>query len=452
MFTNLSIIYLFLPLCIFFYYLSKKNVYVLLLFSILFYITEGLPFFFLMLGNICIAYISGLLIEKYKKNNILFTTTILIGITPLIYFKYTDFFITNINNITNGNIPLLKLMLPLGISFYTFQLLSYLIDVKKGVVIAEKNLFHLMFYITFFPQLVAGPIVTYDTMKEQIKNRRTSLKNFNDGIFIFLVGLNKKVLIANQLGELCNIYHNNENTVLFTWMYAIAYSLQVYFDFSGYSDMAIGFGKMLGFDLPINFNYPYIAKSIKDFWSRWHITLSSFFKEYVYIPLGGSRCSIPRTIFNLFVVWFLTGFWHGASWNFIVWGLFFFVLLIIEKFIFKNKIKFPLLQRILTLFLVMISFIIFGATDLTNALITIKSLFIGTFTSNITNFYLLDYGFILLIAIIGATPLVKNIVIRLKEKFKYIKILEPIVIVILLLVPTAYLIDGSFNPFLYFRF
>lgn len=452
MFTNLSIIYLFLPLCIFFYYLSRKNVYVLLLFSILFYITEGLPFFFLMLGNICIAYISGLLIEKYKKNNILFTTTILIGITPLIYFKYTDFFITNINNITNGNIPLLKLMLPLGISFYTFQLLSYLIDVKKGTVLAEKNLFHLMFYITFFPQLVAGPIVTYDTMKEQIKNRRTSLKNFNDGIFIFLVGLNKKVLIANQLGELCNIYHNNENTVLFTWMYAIAYSLQVYFDFSGYSDMAIGFGKMLGFDLPINFNYPYIAKSIKDFWSRWHITLSSFFKEYVYIPLGGSRCSIPRTIFNLFVVWFLTGFWHGASWNFIVWGLFFFVLLIIEKFIFKNKIKFPLLQRILTLFLVMISFIIFGATDLTNALITIKSLFIGTFTSNITNFYLLDYGFILLIAIIGATPLVKNIVIRLKEKFKYIKILEPIVIVILLLVPTAYLIDGSFNPFLYFRF
>lgn len=452
MFTNLSIIYLFLPLCIFFYYLSKKSVYVLLLFSILFYITEGLPFFFLMLGNICIAYISGLLIEKYKKNNILFTTTILIGITPLIYFKYTDFFITNINNITNGNIPLLKLMLPLGISFYTFQLLSYLIDVKKGTVLAEKNLFHLMFYITFFPQLVAGPIVTYDTMKEQIKNRRTSLKNFNDGIFIFLVGLNKKVLIANQLGELCNIYHNNENTILFTWMYAIAYSLQVYFDFSGYSDMAIGFGKMLGFDLPINFNYPYIAKSIKDFWSRWHITLSSFFKEYVYIPLGGSRCSIPRTIFNLFVVWFLTGFWHGASWNFIVWGLFFFVLLIIEKFIFKNKIKFPLLQRILTLFLVMISFIIFGATDLTNALITIKSLFIGTFTSNITNFYLLDYGFILLIAIIGATPLVKNIVIRLKEKFKYIKILEPIVIVILLLVPTAYLIDGSFNPFLYFRF
>lgn len=452
MFTNLSIIYLFLPLCIFFYYLSKKSVYVLLLFSILFYITEGLPFFFLMLGNICIAYISGLLIEKYKKNNILFITTILIGITPLIYFKYTDFFITNINNITNGNIPLLKLMLPLGISFYTFQLLSYLIDVKKGTVLAEKNLFHLMFYITFFPQLVAGPIVTYDTMKEQIKNRRTSLKNFNDGIFIFLVGLNKKVLIANQLGELCNIYHNNENTVLFTWMYAIAYSLQVYFDFSGYSDMAIGFGKMLGFDLPINFNYPYIAKSIKDFWSRWHITLSSFFKEYVYIPLGGSRCSIPRTIFNLFVVWFLTGFWHGASWNFIVWGLFFFVLLIIEKFIFKNKIKFPLLQRILTLFLVMISFIIFGATDLTNALITIKSLFIGTFTSNITNFYLLDYGFILLIAIIGATPLVKNIVIRLKEKFKYIKILEPIVIVILLLVPTAYLIDGSFNPFLYFRF
>lgn len=450
MFASLNFIYIFLPLVIFTYYLFNKNNNILLIFSLLFYASEGWQFLLLMMITILTTYINGQLIEKYK-NKIHFIISIIICILPLLYFKYTNFFISNINNIFKLDINILKLVLPIGISFYTFQMLSYIIDIYKNEIKAEKKILNLALYISFFPQLIAGPIVTYSSIKEQLNKRKHTVEKFTDGIFLFLIGLSKKVLIANQLGEFCSLYHNNEKTIIFTWIYGIAYSLQVYFDFSGYSEMAIGLGKMFGFDLPKNFNYPFIATSIKDFWKRWHITLSTFFKNYIYIPLGGSYNKITKAIFNLFIVWFLTGFWHGADWVFIIWGIYFFILLSIEKFIFKNKSNF--FTKLLTPFLIIISFIIFGSSDLNDLLITIKHLFTGPLTNVKTNFYLINYSFIILIALIGATPIPKIIFKKLNDKYKKTTfLLKELFLILIIILSTAYLVDSSFNPFLYFRF
>lgn len=451
-FSSITFLYVFLPLCLLTYYVSwakAKNV-ILLIFSLLFYSFGEPRLLYVIVGCIIFVYCGALLLEKFNST-LLYAILIILSISPLIYFKYTNFFISNINNLFNLNINLFKITLPLGISFYTFQMISYLIDVKRKYIPAEKNLIKLALYVCFFPQLIAGPIVTYKCIKDHINQRELTVDKINSGILLFIIGLGKKVLIANQLGELCSLYTHKNATICFTWIWAIAFTLQIYFDFSGYSTMAIGLGKLFGFELPINFNYPFISKSIKEFWTRWHITLSKFFKNYVYIPLGGSRCSKARNIFNLFIVWFLTGFWHGANWQFILWGLLFFICLCIEKYILKFTIN-SFVAHIGTLFIIIISFLIFGSDNLSDMIFKLKHLVTGKFIDTNTIFIIRNYCIIIVFAIIGSTPLLKHLYNKVLKDHKWTFILETIFIAGVLILSTAYLIDGSFNPFLYFRF
>lgn len=451
LFSSITFLYIFLPIILMLYYIvpnKYKNI-VLLIGSLIFYGFETPSFLILILSSILLTYINANLIEKFN-NKIVFIFALFCSLTPLFYFKYTNFFIENINAIFKTDINLLKIVLPLGISFYTFQMLSYIVDVKMKRYKSEKNILNLALYVCCFPQLIAGPIVKFEKFRKQLDNKQISINNFSKGILYFSLGLFQKVLIANQLGEYCNLYNYKNTTIISSWFYMICYSLQIYFDFCGYSTMAIGLGKMLGFEFPKNFNYPFIATSIKDFWKRWHMTLSSFFKEYVYIPLGGSRCTKSRNIINLFVVWALTGFWHGAQWNFIIWGLFFFVLLVIEKNI-TFKIN-NIIKRITTLLLINISFLIFSSNSLIEMITKIKNLFIGSFYDNISIFYIVNYLFIAIIAIVLSTPFLENIYIKYIKDKKISIIIEPIFIILVLIISTAFLIDDSFNPFLYFRF
>ena len=328
-FTSISFIYYFLPLLLICYFvIPKKFRYIILLmFSVLFYFYGEPKYILLMLIEVLISYVVGLLIDKYKSKNILiigiFIHVLLFGI-----FKYFNFVIINVNNLFHSNLNLLNVVLPIGISFYTFQIISYEIDVYNKKVNVQSNILKYFLYVFLFPQLIAGPIVRYQDVNNEIDNRNVTFEMFARGVRRFIIGLSKKVIIANNLGELCNIYLNlGDKSILFTWIFAISYMLQIYFDFSGYSDIAIGLGKMLGFNFPENFNYPYMAKSITDFWRRWHMTLSSWFRDYVYIPLGGNKKGVLKQIRNILIVWSLTGLWHGASWNFIVWGLYFGILL-----------------------------------------------------------------------------------------------------------------------------
>ena len=334
LFTSISFLYYFLPIVIAMYFILPKKARNVVLFaaSFFFYFYGEPKYIILMLLEILVAYIGAILIDKYKSKGI-FIATVSIHILLLCVFKYTDFIISNINGIFKSNISLLRLALPIGISFYTFQILSYVIDVYKGKVKVQKSFLKLATYVMLFPQLIAGPIVRYETIEDELDNRKCTVDGFAQGVRRFVIGLSKKVLIANMLGELCKVFTaTTEKSVLFYWMFAISYMLQIYFDFSAYSDMAIGLGKIFGFNFLENFNYPYISKSITEFWRRWHISLSSWFRDYVYIPLGGNRKGTLKQIRNILVVWMLTGIWHGASWNFVVWGLMFGVLLIIEKF------------------------------------------------------------------------------------------------------------------------
>ena len=412
-----------------------------------------------MIIEIVLAYFEARLIEKYKSKEI-FIFSIFIHVLLLCIFKYTNFLITNINGIFNTNISLLNIVLPICISFYTFQIISYLVDVYKEKVKAQKNFISLATYVSLFPQLIAGPIVRYETINDELDNRKQTFNDFSSGISRFIIGLSKKVLIANVLGELCNIFIlSNEKTVLFYWIYGISYSLQIYFDFSAYSDMAIGLGRMFGFHFMENFDYPYISKSITEFWRRWHISLSSWFKDYVYIPLGGSREGTFKLIRNILIVWLLTGLWHGSEWTFILWGMFIGILLVIEKLLLNKYIeKLPsIVRRIYTLFIIMISFIIFSGSNINESFNNIVGLFnfSNPFINKFTIHYLKDYGLVLIIAIFLSTPILKNTIIKLKENKKInniINILDIIVLLILLVIVTSYLIDSSYNPFLYFRF
>ena len=460
-FTSISFIYYFLPLLLICYFVIPKKFrnIILLMFSILFYFYGEPKYILLMLIEVLISYVVGLLIDKYKSKNILvigiFIHVLLFGI-----FKYFNFVIINVNNLFHSNLNLLNVVLPIGISFYTFQIISYEIDVYNKKVNVQSNILKYFLYVFLFPQLIAGPIVRYQDVNKAIDKRNVIFEMFANGLRRFIIGLSKKVIIANNLGELCNIYLNlGDKSVLFTWIFAISYMLQIYFDFSGYSDIAIGLGKMLGFNFPENFNYPYMAKSITDFWRRWHMTLSSWFRDYVYIPLGGNKKGVLKQIRNILIVWSLTGLWHGASWNFIVWGLYFGILLILEKFIlkkyFSNVPKF--IKGIYTLFLVMISFVIFQGDNLSSAFNIIKGLF-GLngelFINNVTLYYLKGYVLFIVLGAIGSTNYVKNLVIKISngKGKKIINILEPIYLLILLIIVTMYLIDSSYNPFLYFRF
>lgn len=462
LFTSISFLYYFLPIVIILYFAVPKKTrnFILFIASMIFYFYGEPKYIFLMLAEILIAYIGAILIDKYKKKSIL-VTIIAIHILALCVFKYTDFILTNTNSIFHTNIALLRIALPIGISFYTFQILSYVIDVYRGKVKVQKSFLKLATYVSLFPQLIAGPIVRYETIEEELDKRKHSFENFSYGVRRFTIGLAKKVLIANMLGELCNKFIiADEKSVLFYWVFAISYMLQIYFDFSAYSDMAIGLGRIFGFHFLENFNYPYISKSITEFWRRWHISLSSWFKDYVYIPLGGNREGIKKQIRNILVVWMLTGIWHGASWNFVIWGLLFGIILIIEKvFLGKYIEKWPtFFKRIYVLFIVMISFIIFNAENMKEAFQNIIGLFGANgenFINQYTIYYIRSYIVILVIAIIGSTPFLRNIVLKLKENKKtnkIINILEPIFIITLLIITTAYLVDNSYNPFLYFRF
>lgn len=462
LFTSISFLYYFLPIVIILYFIVPKKFknFILFVSSIFFYFCGEPIYTFLMIGEIFIAYVGARYLEKHRKKSIL-VSLLAIHIGALGLFKYSDFTINNINQIFGSKIPLLKLALPIGISFYTFQIISYVVDVYRGKVKAQKSFLKLATYVSLFPQLIAGPIVRYETIEKELDNRTSNFENFAYGVRRFVIGLGKKVLIANMLGELCDVFSTtNEKSVLFYWIFAISYSLQIYFDFSAYSDMAIGLGRMFGFHFLENFNYPYISKSITEFWRRWHMSLSSWFRDYVYIPLGGNRKKTIILVRNIFIVWALTGIWHGANWTFVIWGLMYGIMLIIEKLLLtKHLEKMPsILQRIYVLFTVMISFIIFNANSIGEAWNNIIGLFGANGESLInasTVYYLKSYLVVLVIAIIGSTPLLKNIIEKLKTKTnanKIINLLEPIAMASILIIVTAYLVDNSYNPFLYFRF
>ena len=377
----------------------------------------------------------------------------------MLYFKYMDFFIDNFNKLLGTEIPLLKIVLPIGISFYTFQIISYVVDVYRGEK-AQKNPINLAAYVAMFPQLIAGPIVRYHDVALELEQREHSFTLAGEGIRRFVIGLAKKVLIANSMYDLSEImYAAEEKTVLMYWIYAISVALYIYFDFSGYSDMAIGLGKVFGFHFLENFNYPFISKSATEFWRRWHMSLGSWFRDYLYIPLGGNRVSKGRHIINIFAVWLFTGFWHGASWNFILWGVFFGVLLLIEKFwLLKALNKSVVLSRVYILLAALLSFVVFQIPTLTEAFSYIGGMFGAgeiAFSSAETLYHLKSYAVLLVMALVGATPVVKTLAIKFSESKKLGKIanvIEPVMIAVLLIVVTAFLVDSSSNPFLYFRF
>ena len=466
LFSSVSFLYYFLPITLILYFVSKdkyKNI-ILLLASLFFYFYGEPKYTVLMLISAFSAYIHGILIEKFREkgySKLFLVSGLVVSLGILIVFKYMDFIIKNINYISNSNIKLLRLVLPIGISFYTFQGLSYIVDVYKKDAKVCRSFVDFATYVCLFPQLIAGPIVRYTTIEDELKNRTHSFDKFAYGVNRFVVGLAKKVILANNLGMLVDIMtKSNEKSVLSYWMVAIFFSLQIYYDFSGYSDMAIGLGRMFGFDFLENFNYPFISKSIKEFWRRWHISLSSFFRDYVYIPLGGNRVSRGRWIFNLLIVWSLTGLWHGDSWNFILWGLYFAILLIIENLFLQNILnKLPaLIQHIYAKFFIIISFVIFNNENIKDLWSSLYNMFNFKgldLYNDFSTYYLKSYTVLLIVSVIGATPILKNIIQKINKNVtgqKVISIINPILNIVLLVVVTAYLIDGSFNPFLYFRF
>ncbi len=458
LFSGIPFLFYFLPVVILLYLITPralKNT-ALLLCSLVFYGWGEPRLVPLMLVAILCAYIFGLLIERFSGtlwSRIFLGLSVAASIGMLGYFKYVDFFIESINAVTGLGIPVLKVALPIGISFYTFQAMSYTIDVYRGETAAQKNPIELATYVALFPQLIAGPIVRYSDVAEQLSARTHTLEKTAAGVRRFMLGLGKKVLIANVLGEFCEAFRATQHpSVVFTWVYGIAFALQIYFDFSGYSDMAIGLGRFFGFTFMENFNYPFISKSISEFWRRWHISLGSWFRDYVYIPLGGSRVTALRWVFNFFVVWMLTGLWHGAAWNFVLWGLYFAVMLAVERLLLAKFLpKLRGLSHLYVLFFILISFIIFDSPTLSAAVKNISQLFGGApFMTAETAYWLKNYGLILVIAAVGATPLVKNLTNRLPARV--LAVAEPVALTALLLLSTAYLVDGSFNPFLYFRF
>lgn len=463
-FSGIPFLYYFLPLTLAIYYASPKRLKnaSLLVCSLVFYAWGEPKYVFLMGGSIFACYAAGLFVEKHRTEKIgrvCCAAFVAACLLVLGYFKYTDFFLENFNAVTGLRVPLSRVALPIGISFYTFQLISYAVDVYRGEA-AQKNIVSMAAYIAMFPQLIAGPIVRYHDVRTQLLDREHTWDTAAEGVRRFVIGLAKKILLANQLGELCGAFHGaQEKSVLFYWLYAVAVALQVYFDFSGYSDMAIGLGKLFGFHLLENFNYPYISASITEFWRRWHISLGMWFRDYVYIPLGGNRAGRMRQLFNILVVWFLTGFWHGAAWNFIAWGLYFAFLLIVEKCGLIGRLKkCRVFAHVYVLLLLLPSFVLFQAQSVREALADIGGLF-GAGGAPLVSaealYCLKSYAVVLAVGVVGATPLARLMFARAAKEprgEKLLHVMEPAALTLLLLVMTAYLVDGSFNPFLYFRF
>lgn len=466
LFSSISFLYYFLPIVLGLYFIVPKKIknFILLISSLFFYFYGEPVYGLLMVLSITLGYLHGLWIDKArstKYEKLPLISSVLVHIGMLIYFKYTDFFIENINDILSANISPLKLALPIGISFYTFQILSYTIDVYRGEAKVQKNILSFATYVALFPQLIAGPIVRYTTVEHELEHRTHSFEKTAYGVWRFVIGLSKKVLYANTFGELVKIISNtNEKSVVFYWMWALAFTMQIYYDFSGYSDMAIGLGRIFGFHFLENFNYPYISKSITEFWRRWHMSLGTWFRDYVYIPMGGNRVSIFKWLRNIVVVWLLTGFWHGAQWNFILWGLYFALFLVLEKYLLKkllNKLPSPI-GHIYVIFFIIISFVIFNANSMGEVMVNLEGMFglqkIPLMNAE-TMYYAKSYGLVFALAVLGATPIPSSLLNNIGNRkigITFIQILKPVVMIILLLIITGYLIDGSFNPFLYFRF
>lgn len=453
----------FLPIVLLLYYIAPRKFknFVLLFMSLIFYAWGEPKLLLLMVFTIFVDYTAGLLINKYSNkpvtSKIIFVATLVINLALLGIFKYANFVIDSINSVVGGKFDLLEISLPIGISFYTFQALSYVIDVYKKVVPVEKNLLNFTTYVVLFPQLIAGPIVQYKTVANELSKRQETVGLFSEGIWRFAVGLAKKVIIANQIGAIWTEIHSTPEllTAGKAWIGALAFTFQIYFDFSGYSDMAIGLGKMFGFNFLENFNYPYISKSITEFWRRWHISLSTWFKEYVYIPMGGNRKGLIRQIFNILIVWMLTGLWHGASWNFVIWGLYFGLILVLEKaFLLKILQKtHAFFAHLYSLLLIIFGWVIFECGTTSEIICFFKGMFgIGlSLWNEETTYILCNSLLIFILAAICSTQIGKSIKEKLSGKFKndYWKCAT---VAILLLLSVMFLAGDSYNPFLYFRF
>ena len=466
LFSGIPFLYYFLPLVLAVYFLVPRGAKNAVLFasSLLFYAWGEPRFCVFMLLSIAQGYVFGRLIERNRKHTrrskLFLTASVCLSLGLLGYCKYADFFISSVNAVTGASIKLLHVVLPIGISFYTFQILSYVVDVYRGSVPAQKSFLKLGTYIAMFPQLIAGPIVRYAEIAPQLDSRQTTLEDVSSGACRFVIGLSKKVLLANVLYGLVTAFQQSRDlSVLYFWLYAVSFALQLYFDFSGYSDMAIGLGRIFGFRFSENFNYPYISASITEFWRRWHISLGSWFRDYVYIPLGGNRVSKAKWLRNILVVWMLTGLWHGASWNFVLWGLGFAVLLVAEKLVCGRLLqRTHVLKHVYTLLLVTLSFVLFNADSVSEAVSQLGAMFGAgglPLVSTEGVYYLKSYAGNFLFAAIGATPLVSNAISRFgKTRFgaQALTVLQPLVMLALLAACTAFLVDGSFNPFLYFRF
>ena len=455
LFSSIPFLYYFLPavLLVYFAVPQRWRNAVLLVFSLVFYGWGEPKYLILMVAAILAFYGFGLAVGLGRRKKLWLTLSVITGLILLTVFKYADFFLGSFAALTGLSVPLLRLALPIGISFYTFQCMSYVVDVYRGSVAPQRDPVAFGAYVALFPQLIAGPIVRYADIDRELTDRSTTWEDARAGARRFLVGLGKKVLIANQMGQLTALFRESgEKSVVFCWMYAVAFALQIYFDFSGYSDMAIGLGRIFGFHFIENFNYPYISKSITEFWRRWHMSLGSWFRDYVYIPLGGNRVSRGRWMFNILAVWMLTGLWHGAGWNFVAWGLLYAAMLLLEKRFRPDRLP-RVLRHGYVLLVVMVGFVVFNAESFSQAGTDLAGMFgLGglPFMTAESLYYLRSYGFLFLLGILGATPLVKYVSLRLPEKVA--AVLEPAAMIGLLLVCTAYLVDGSFNPFLYFRF
>ncbi len=466
LFSSITFLFYFLPAVLLIYAVSPKVIknLVLVIASLFFYAWGEPKYVLLMLVTITMGYGFGLAIEhclqKRKNATPVFVISVVCVLLSLGYFKYTDFFLSTIKNFGFSNVTLKNIALPIGISFYSFQLISYLADVYRGEEKAQRNYIDLAAYISFFPQLIAGPIVRYGDIALLLKERKHSVEKIAYGGKRFIIGLSKKMLLANLLAEFCNVFYaSTEKSILFCWAYAFSYSMQVYFDFSGYSDMAIGLGSVFGFSFPENFNYPFVSGSITEFWRRWHMTLGSWFRDYVYIPLGGNRRGIYKHLRNILIVWALTGLWHGASWNFVLWGLYYGLLLLLEKYVINRYVTgLKPLRTILTLILTIIGFVIFDSVSLKDAFLVIGNMFgLGGLPLATAEFayFLKSYMFIMIIGAIGATPLPKKVygaIVKNKYVENILVVVEPIILVILLILCGSFIVDGSFNPFLYFRF
>lgn len=469
LFSSLTFLFKFLPVTLALYYLVPqrfRNI-IMLIASLIFYAWGEPVYIVLMVLSIALNYFCGLDIEEKRdkpqlmRRSLIFAATV--NVLLLGFFKYYGFLMENLNAVLPVDIPYRELSLPIGISFYTFQALSYLIDVYRGEVRPQKNILYFALYISMFPQLIAGPIVRYVDIEEQLKSRRESLTKFGQGCGYFIVGLGKKVILANLLGQIFNEIQGlsfGSFSVLTAWVGCISYAFQIYFDFSGYSDMAVGLGKMFGFEFRRNFNYPYAAKSITDFWRRWHISLSTWFREYVYIPLGGNRCDTSRQIRNLLIVWMLTGLWHGAAWNFLLWGLYYGVLLVLEKFIWGEAIeRLPkVLQHFYALVLALIGWVFFFSPSLDYARGYLAAMFgLGAsgFADRQAWFYILTHWLLYLVAAVGSTRLGRRILGNITGGFANVRVRKVAVVVVyigMFLISVAFLVTESFNPFLYFRF